>query len=234
MRVLSLMVVVMSCGLTLAAADPCKPVQRDNGAEGGPLKRHRETLAQIAAAKEGFDIALLGDSITYNSELTGAMQKLRKSYSVLNLGVCGDKTENVLWRCDHGELDGYKVKCVQLMIGTNNGGAAPKDIARAIKLILKRIEAKQPQAKVLLLSIPPRGRDASDPQRQRNEQVNRLIKSFADGKKVIWCDFTEKWFDEKGELIGMNTDLLHPNGRAYMDIWLPSVMPHFEAICGKR
>ena len=32
--------------------------------------------------------------------------------TVLNLGYGGDKTQNLLWRMEHGELDGYTAKCI--------------------------------------------------------------------------------------------------------------------------
>ena len=34
--------------------------------------------------------------------------------------------------------------------------------------------------------------------RKTNEEVNATIRKFADGEKVIWCDFNTKYLDAKG------------------------------------
>lgn len=39
---------------------------------------------------------------------------------VVNIGIGGDKTQNVLWRLYYGGVDGLQSKCIVLMIGNNN------------------------------------------------------------------------------------------------------------------
>ncbi len=198
------------------------------------LNRLMRNRNQIANSKGEIDVVMLGDSITHNWENQGkaSLAELRKTYTVLDAGYSGDQTGHLLWRVRNGELDGYKAKAVTLMIGTNNGRGA-EEIAAGIKAILDTIAQKQPQAKVLLMPIFPRGADATDKKRVVNDAVNAKIKTFADGQKVIWLDFNAKFLDDKGNTKWIMPDCLHPNAAGYADIWLPALREQLKTICGK-
>ena len=206
-------------------------------------KRHAEKLAQIAASGGEIDLVFVGDSITHNWE--GArdpgsayggkpLAEFKKKYSILNLGFGGDRTQNVLWRLMNGELDGYRAKCFMLMIGTNNGDKRPEDTAAGVKAILDLIARKQPQAKTILLPVFPSGATADHPWRTSKEKINALIKDFADGDKVVWCDFNARFLNLDGTFPQgmMMKDDLHPLAPGY-DIWAEEVAPLFRRICGK-
>ena len=144
---------------------------------------------------------------------------LTNRFKALNLGFAGDKTEHVLWRIDNGELDGYRTKTVVLMIGTNNSTkdtTYPWETALGVKTILARIRAHQPQAKLILTAIFPRGRGADDTghagARARNDQTNEILKTFVDGEKIIWLDFSERLVDPKTHwtVPEMFPDRIHP------------------------
>ncbi len=203
------------------------------------LDRLLEKRNQIADSNGEIDLVFFGDSITHNWESNGkaSLEELRKTYTVLDIGYSGDKTENLLWRGEYGgELDGYKAKCFMLMIGTNNTwhrSDRPEDIAAGIRAILDLIAKKQPEAKTLLLPIFPFGAEPNDAKRRNNEKVNEIIKGYADGSKVIWVDFNAKFLDEKGDNIALMPDHCHPNAQGYADVWLPAVLPYFKEICGK-
>ena len=202
-------------------------------------KRHAEKLAQIAASGGKIDIVFVGDSITHNwegargpgSDYGGKpLAELKRKHSVLNLGFGGDGTQHVLWRLLNGELDGYTAKCIVLMIGTNNGGK-PEETAAGIKAILDLIALKQPMAKVVLHPIFPSGATADHRWRVRNAKVNALIKPFADGRRVIWCDFNARFLNPDKTLKKdlMMPDDLHPSPPAY-DIWAEELAPIFDKL----
>ncbi len=221
------------------ATYPVSRIRREGyGVKDWWLDRFQRNRNQITEAKGAFDLVFFGDSITHNWENQGkeSFAELQKTYSILNIGYSGDRTENLLWRGENGELDGYNAKCIMLMIGTNNtwhNRDKPEDIARGIKKILEMIARKQPAAKTLLVSIFPFGDKIDHPHRVNNEKANEIIKSYADGKKVIWVDFNEKFLDEKGNTVKWMPDLCHPNAAGYKEIWLPAVLPHFKEIVGK-
>ena len=189
--------------------------------------------------KGDFDLIMLGDSITHNWEGPGreSLAELRKTYSVIDAGYSGDRTENLLWRIKFGgELDGCRAKVITLMIGTTNAwhrNDPANETAAAIKEILALIAEKQPEAKVLLMPIFPIGSSDKDLRRIRNEEVNKLIKPLADGKKVVWLDFNAKFLDEKGDNVKWMPDHCHPNAAGYKEIWLPAILPYLKETCGK-
>ena len=188
---------------------------------------------QIADSKGEIDLVFFGDSITHNWERPGKdkLAELSKTYSILDIGYGGDRTQHLVWRGLNGELDGYKAKCVMLMIGTNNREPV-EDIAKGVRRVLDVIAEKQPQAKTLLLPIFVRGEGPANARRVANEKVNAIIKGYADGDKVIWVDFNAKYLDAKGDTKWIMPDRLHPNAAGYK-IWTDAVLPYFKTICGK-
>ena len=181
------------------------------------------------------DLVLLGDSIMHFWEWKHpkSWAKLTEGRTVLNLGYGGDCTQNVIWRVENGELDGYEAKCVVLMIGTNNNSSdasKPESVAAAIEKIVGMIRARQPRATVVLHPIFPRGASAASERpaqaRARNEKTNALLKAFAerDGK-VVWIDFNEKLVDASGWVpASIMADQIHPTDVGY-DIWMEALKP---------
>jgi len=181
------------------------------------------------------DLVLLGDSIMHFWEWKHpkSWAKLTAGRTVLNLGYGGDRTQNVIWRVEHGELDGYEAKCVVLMIGTNNNSSDstdPAKVAAAIEKIVGMIRARQPGATLVLHPIFPRGVSAASERhakaRARNEKTNALLKAFAarDGK-IVWIDFNEKLVDASGWVpASIMADQIHPTDAGY-DVWMEALKP---------
>ena len=125
---------------------------------------HREQVARLNGRP--VDVVLVGDSIMHYWEWRhlAKWSALTNGRTVLNLGYAGDRTQHVLWRIEHGELDGFTAKNVVLMIGTNNNSSDntdPANVAKAIEEIIARIREKQPGAQIILhpiFAMPPRAR----------------------------------------------------------------------------
>ena len=67
-------------------------------------------------------------------------------------------------RMQSGELDGFKAKLIILMLGTNNLNRNDNaDIAAGDAAIVNEFKKHQPQAKVLILGVFPRGKEADNP-----------------------------------------------------------------------
>ena len=200
-------------------------------------KRHAAVKAK--AAKGGYEVVFLGDSITHFWEKSGkavwAENFAEGKCRALNCGFAGDTTENLLWRIDNGELDGLDPKAFVLLIGTNNTGhrtveeEPPSNTVRGVQAVIGRLRVKFPNAKVVLHPLLPRSVSPERPVATRNAAVNRALRPLADGTNVLLCDFTDRlktkdgWIDKS-----LFPDLLHPAEEGYR-IWAAALKPFLDS-----
>jgi lysophospholipase L1-like esterase len=201
------------------------------------VARH-EGFVEIAK-KGGVDLLFMGDSITdgWRGRGINVWNKYYAPQHAANFGIGGDRTEHVLWRMDHGELDGIKPKVVVLMIGTNNTGKE-KDgrlrntipqVIEGVTAVVTEIRAKLPDSKILLLAIFPRG-NIDDFQRGEVAVINTALAKLDDGSKVKFLDIGPKFLEADGTLPrSIMPDLLHPNERGYQ-IWADAMNPTLDAM----
>jgi alkaline phosphatase D len=202
--------------------------------EGG-VKRTNQVLERAKAGPA--DLVFLGDSITEGWEGAGA-EVWAKRYAprkAIELGVGGDRTQHVLSRIDHGQLDGVAPKLVVLMIGTNNSNGddhTAREIADGIGAVVSRIREKLPQTKILLLAIFPRG-DTPNPQREKNAEASRFASKLADGKAVRYLDIGERFLGKDGSISKeIMPDFLHLSPRGYQ-LWADAIEAQVREILGK-
>ena len=183
----------------------------------------------VKIAQEGkAQLVFLGDSITAGwGKQMEIWDKAFGPYQPANFGIGGDRTQHVLWRIENGELEVIKPKAVVLMIGTNNAGAdSAEDIAKGITAIVDTIKTKQPQAKILLLAVFPRGEKPTGKMGVVNEklkQVNATIAKLDDGKTVHFLDIGGKFPVVDGNLsAAAMPDFLHLSESGYQ-IWADTI-----------
>lgn len=180
---------------------------------------------QVRAVQgQTIDLVMIGDSITYNWEEKGfgldVWPVLTNRFSTVNLGIAADRVQHALWRCQNGQLDGYKARYVQVLIGTNNDTDRDDSIAAGYAKLLDTIAEKQPQAKVIMVAIFPRARELNDGHRQRTVRINRLLKALCEKRGHYWLDFNTRLLNADGSLSPeMMPDFLHPKAESYR-IWL--------------
>ncbi|MBQ6330016.1 MAG: hypothetical protein IJI35_13440 [Kiritimatiellae bacterium] len=183
------------------------------------------------------DVAMVGDSIIHFWEWKHPQSwaKFTEGRTAINLGYGGDRTQHVIWRIEHGELDGYKAKNVVVMIGTNNnspGNANPTNVFKGVEKIVKLVKARQPEARIILHPIFPRG-CSPEPSKghaaaqKRNEITNSLLKEYAAAHpELVWVDFNAKLVDESGWVPRrLMPDEVHPSDEGY-DIWMQALLPN--------
>jgi len=202
-RLLAIFMISAFC-LSLVAGElpkSCQPeVQTAKWAVKWWKKRHQEKIA-AKDKMEQVELLMVGDSITHawdQKKAKAVWDRYCAERNTLNIGFSGDRNENVLWRLQNGAVDNISPKLAVLMIGTNNAGhrqEASAETAQGIKAILDELGKRLPKTKVLLLAIFPRGKDDNDALRKLNMGTNKIIKDFADGKRVFFLDINAKFLD---------------------------------------
>ena len=206
------------------------PVPRTDGS----TNRQNLVLARAKAAPGDYDIEFIGDSITQGWESNGqnVWQELGGKYKIINFGVGGDRTQHVLWRFENGQLDGIKARAAIVMIGTNNSNNRDNtdaEILEGVTAIVNQIRARQPDTKIILMGIFPRGK-AFNPQRGRLLEINQALAKLDDGKNIYYIDIGSQLIEADGSIsTAMMKDALHP-GEAGYKIWDAAIEPKLKEL----
>jgi beta-glucosidase len=150
---------------------------------------------------------------------------------VLNAAVSGDRTENLRWRLENGNLDGPPPKGVILMIGTNDlaHGRSPAEAAEGIRVILMRLRDQLPTTRVLLLGLTPREASPDAPLRHAVTDVNKLIQTCA-GDSITYADIGGVLLEPNGTLSNaVSPDQLHFSGAGYQRL-VPKLDPLIDRL----
>lgn len=197
------------------------------------MPRHEAKLEE--EGREDARLLFIGDSITHGWEDAGkeTWNEYYAPHGAYNIGFSGDRTENVLWRFENGELEGIDPELAILMIGTNNTGHRqdPTECtAKGIEMILDELKQRLPDTKVLVLAIFPREASPNGELRQLNNQINKRIAQFADEEHVHFLNINDTFLDEEGVLSEeIMPDLLHPNEYGYQ-LWAKAMQPKIEEL----
>jgi lysophospholipase L1-like esterase len=132
-----------------------------------PWWRARFEAKQAALRSGPVDLLWLGDSITQDFESGGpepwrdfrpVWEHFYGGRHAVNLGFKGDATCHLLWRIEHGELDGVHPRGVIILIGANNFGKlhwGGGPTLAGIDAIVEEVHRRLPATKILLLGVLP-------------------------------------------------------------------------------
>ena len=240
------------------SSDGTQPARHIEESADWVQQRYRAIERDLAG---GVDLAavrvlFVGDSITqfYAGEDDPAQAAAwRAAYAApgspnqaLNLGVAGDRTENVLHRLlpraagGLGHLDDPRIQpqIVVLMIGINNTWSPAGDIVRQTvagqRAVIRRLQALRPDATLLVHALLPTNNRAHD--RGLVEPINRhLAEAVARMEPgVAWLDLYPAFLraDGSGDP-GLFKDGVHPNAAGYAR-WSAALLPKLEALRAAR
>jgi len=195
------------------------------------FQRVKMTIEKAAREAGGIRLIFDGDSITDNWQGEGK-QIWAERYGKLDafdFGISGDRTEHLLWRLSQGQVNNMHPRLIAIMIGTNNMFTnSEAQIAEGVKAVVDDYRRRCPDATILLQAIFPRGHEPTDPARSKIRTINKIIAGFADGNKIIYRDFGDKFLQPDGTLSAdVMPDFLHPNAKGYQ-IWADAIQPVIE------
>jgi lysophospholipase L1-like esterase len=203
---------------------------------------HQQLLEK--AAKGGIDVYFVGDSIarrwgaTDYPELLANWKENFFGWNAADFGWGADRTENILWRLQNGELDAVNPKVIVVLAGTNNVGNTPGDagkvaeITRGVAGIVHTCRQKAPAATVILTAIFPRNDNMAV--LPEIDAINESIARLADGRIVRFLNVNDKLADKDGRLLEgmMNArDKLHPTLKGYQ-VWADGLKPLLRELLG--
>ena len=156
-----------------------------------------------AAAQSGTNLVFFGDSITEAMGYSpAAMQPFKDNFGSLNpvaLGLGGDGTKQLLYRLNHGEMQGNP-KAVVMNIGTNDiGSMSTEDIVDTVQRSIESIQLRSPNSKIVLMGVLPRT-DAGDPGNTRVAALNDALSRLATTNSAVrFVDVRNSFLDSSGK-----------------------------------
>ena len=219
------------CHVGFAENSAIVPVARTNASW---IQRHE--LMNRQARQGHIDLIYVGDSIVehFNKQGKEVWAHYYADRNALNLGISGDRTEHVLWRLDHGNIDGITPKLAIVMIGQNNGGHnTAEEIAAGVTAVVQRLRARLPDTRILLLAIFQR-REKPTPERAVLDKANEIVSKLADGKTVFYMDINHIYVQPDGSIPkSLMYDFEHPTPLGHK-VWAEAIEPKVAELMGDK
>jgi len=187
--------------------------------------RHEGVLDSLVTNPQ---LILIGNSILHsldNKDRKDVWEKHFNKYNTLNMGFSGDRTENVIWRLQNGELENINPKVAIVLIGTNNTDGNnyptinyPNELDEATWKICEIIREKLHETEIILLGIFPFGRNIPNFRNTINQKTNELISKFhSKDEHIHYMDIGDIYLNSDGKIFkNVMPDFLHPNAKGHM------------------
>ena len=184
------------------------------------LKLHEDHVKTVQANAGEVDVLLVGDSITI--QWGESWKNHFPNLKAVNIGIGGDKTQNVLWRLDHGGVEGLVPKAIVLMIGNNNMFFTPETgieaAANGVQMCVRNLREKFPTAQIIVAKILPAHAPADrfyKDIKATNEAISKLKLDSELNVQVL--DLTSDFLTSDGSLIKAlyTPDNIHLSAEGY-------------------
>jgi len=160
-------------------------------------------------------LLMIGDSITNNYDkaklpdenFQPTWKEFYEPRKALNLGFSGDTTANLLWRLNHGEVDGLHPKAAVLLIGTNNTGhdhETAQQTESGIDAVVGDLQQRLPETHILLLGLLPSAVSAD--KTAQDQAVNRYLATcYGENPRISYLDIGAIFYRDGA----LNTDIFY-------------------------
>jgi platelet-activating factor acetylhydrolase IB subunit beta/gamma len=198
------------------------------------LDTHARLVEYVKANAGPCDVLLVGDSITI--QWGDSWKKHFPALKAVNIGIGGDKTQNVLWRLDHGGVNGLQPKLILLMIGNNNMFFTPETgiepAAKGIEMCVKNLRDKFQKTPIVVAKILP-AHEPGKPFYEDIKETNAALDSLnleSDPHVFVldlWDEFTTETGAINKELFTSDNIHLSPAGYA---VYAKRLAPIVDAV----
>ena len=219
-----------------------KQVMKKGKADSWWIGTHKKIIT-TKETMEKIDVLFVGDSITHGWTLAtfpknrfpdkkekvkkgkNIWDKYYKNRNILNAGISGDKTQNVLWRLQNGTLKGISPKVATLTIGHNNGENTVEELSDGMLALLREIRKQCPKTKILFIphfpTLNPNWKDS-----KTIKAYNIVVEKVKNDKYIIPTDLNPAFLNEDGVLKDINLipDQVHPGESGYQ-LWYETMEP---------
>src|SRR4051794_2672112 len=214
-----------------------QPVPRTDA---NSMTAHAQLLEKAKAGR--INVYLEGDSIVRRWGATDYPEFLANwrqnffGWNAADFGWGADTTQYILWRLDHGELDGVRPKVIVLLAGTNNVGnrappggidAAAATVTAGLPALVRVMQEKAPDPVIILMAIFPRNDNMEV--MPEIDKINASLAGMADGRRIRYLNINDQFAGPGGKLYDgmMNAnDKLHPTIKGYQ-VWADALRPIF-------
>ena len=166
------------------------------------------------------DICFFGDSLTqfWTTEGKTVWQAAFRDKRVLNCGIAADRLEHIWYRIRQSDFGQTPPAVFVVWAGTNNLAKNPPDspeqVASALRMIAAELSTRCPQARILVLGLPPNGWEPHSALRLRIRQTATLLTE--DAKDYLFIDLYPHFVDDNDQWkTGLTIDGTHLSAAGY-------------------
>ena len=187
------------------------------------------------------DVVLIGDSITHfwggepkANHVNGlhSWESAFGKYRTLNLGFgCGPHPERALAAgprrtgraAPARDRDPHRHEQYERIAHARQN--TPAEIAKGVGAILRRIRAKAPHARIILMAVFPREQSPNHPRRAQISEINNLLAPFGKLPGITFLDIGPRLLQPDGTISReIMADFCHPTDKGYQ-VWADALRP---------